>query len=150
MQPFPIEDWARSTSTPYEAEFSSDGSVFTRRWQNGLMVMGACPGQIPIHAMCSSRIPDNLPKDNMPKIDSGTICRIIFGKLFFTFGKLGFGKLSFRKLSCIRFLLLRSVYNRLGTSPHLIWGHIRCMHARPRRRKDQLPLRSPPDLRRSR
>ena len=42
------------------------------------------------------------PKYNLPKIDSGRICRIIFGKLF-TFGKLGFGK-----LSRIRFLLLRS------------------------------------------
>ena len=26
--------------------------------------------------------------------------------------------------------------------PLLMWGHIRCMHARPHRRKDQLPLRS--------
>ena len=24
----------------------------------------------------------------------------------------------------------------------LMWGYIRCMHARPHRRKDQLPLRS--------
>ena len=31
--------------------------------------------------------------------------------------------------------------------PVLMWGHIRCMHARPHRRKDQLPLRSLRDLR---
>ena len=31
--------------------------------------------------------------------------------------------------------------------PLLMWGHIRCMHARPHRRKDQLPLRSLRDLR---
>ena len=28
-----------------------------------------------------------------------------------------------------------------------MWGHIPCMHARPHRRKDQLPLRSLRDLR---
>ena len=31
--------------------------------------------------------------------------------------------------------------------PLLMWGHIRCMHTRPHRRKDQLPLRSLRDLR---
>ena len=81
-------------------------------------------------------------RDNLLKIDSGTICRIILGKLSCTFRKLGFGK-----MSRIRFVLLRSVRNRLGTSPHLIWGHIRCMQARPHRRKDQLPLRLLRDLR---
>ena len=79
------------------------------------------------------------------KIGYGTICRKTvcrkltqgqFAENYFSFGKLSFGK-----LSRIRFLLLRSVENRLNTSPSLIWGHIRCMHARPHRRKDQLPLR---------
>ena len=37
--------------------------------------------------------------------------------------------------------------NILGTFPHLIWGHILCMHAHPHRRKDQLPLRLLRDLR---
>ena len=87
-----------------------------------------------------SGIRENLPNENLPKIHSGTICRIIFGKLSSTFGKLGFDKLS-RK----RFLFLRSVQNRLGSS-NLIWGHIRCMHIRPHRRKDQLQLRSLRDL----
>ena len=36
--------------------------------------------------------------------------------------------------------------NILGTFPHLIWGHILCMHAHPHRRKDQFPLRSLRDL----
>ena len=49
-------------------------------------------------------IRDNLPKDNLWNIDSGTICQIIFGKLFFTFGKLSFGNVPH-----ICFLLLRSV-----------------------------------------
>ena len=35
-----------------------------------------------------TRIRDNLTKDSSPKIDSGTICRIISGKLSLTFGKL--------------------------------------------------------------
>ena len=48
-------------------------------------------------------------RDTSLKIDSGTICRIIFSKLAFTFGKLGVGKMSFGKLSRIQFLLLRSV-----------------------------------------
>ena len=40
-----------------------------------------------------------------------------------------------------------SVKTVLGTFPHLTWDHKRCMHARPHRRKDQLPLRSLCDLR---
>ena len=49
---------------------------------------------------------DNLPKDNFPKNESGKICRLIFGKLSFTFGKLAFGKLGLGNMSRIRFLLL--------------------------------------------
>ena len=37
--------------------------------------------------------------------------------------------------------------NKFSVLPLLMWGHIRCMHARPHRRKDQLPLRSLRDLR---
>ena len=43
-----ITDWIRPASTSQEAESSSDGTVLTRKRQNELMVMGACPGQIPI------------------------------------------------------------------------------------------------------
>ena len=46
-----------------------------------------------------------------------------------------------------KFSLFVNVSQNFQYFPLLMWGHIRCMHARPHRRKDQLPLRSLRDLR---
>ena len=46
-----------------------------------------------------------------------------------------------------KFLLFVNVSQNFQYFPLLMWGHIRCMHARPHRRRDQLPLRSLRDLR---
>ena len=46
--PIAVKDWTRSTNTPYEAESSSDGTAITRKRQNERLVMGVCPGQIPM------------------------------------------------------------------------------------------------------
>ena len=39
-----VTEWKKSASAPHDAESSSDGMVFTRRKQNGSMVMGVYPG----------------------------------------------------------------------------------------------------------
>ena len=52
-----IKYWVRLARTSQEAEFSSDVTVFTRMRQNGPMVMGACPGQIPMPCVPPSLIP---------------------------------------------------------------------------------------------
>ena len=46
MLPIAVKDWIMPAITPQEAESSSDEVVFTRRRQNRVMALGACPGQI--------------------------------------------------------------------------------------------------------